>query len=436
MTYAQISRPEDDLPSYWPVVSAALLVALALTCSFGGWAMLARLDAALVSHGVMQASSERKTVEHLDGGILAALLVQSGDHVQAGQVVARLDSTQVDETLAQLRAERDATRFTLWRLAAEDSGVPLDPTRAPIAETGNQDQRLAETTRLFQARQRAHAAQIASLNRQISQLEGQIAASTGQLNAAEAQLTTWQDERALVSGLVDRGAAASRTLLEFDKAIAALTGDRDENIGLIEASHQDIARARADMEALGQQRLADIAMSQADARTRLDELDSQIRAVDDKRQRLSLRAPQTGQVVDITIPTLGAVLGSGQPLMEILPSNDRLVALVKLAPDAIDTLTVGMEAKVRLTAYKRSDSPTVTGTLSYVSADLLQDPQTGTSYFEARVTLDPDSIADMNGKILTAGMPVEVTLSMGARRAGDYLLEPILRHLRRTFREE
>ncbi len=424
------------LPSYWPVVTAALAVAVALTCAVTAWAMLARLDAALVAHGVMQANSERKTVEHLEGGILADLLVHDGDAVEAGQIVARLDPTQVDESLAQLRAERDATGFTLWRLSAEETGRPLDPATAPNTQTGDRAARLAETLRLYDARQRAHSAQITSLNRQIAQLRGSITASEGQLRAAEAQLVTWRGERDLVEGLVDRGAAPRRKLLEFDKAIAALTGDRDENAGMIEAARQDIARAHADIETLTQQRLAEIAAATTEARTRLDELDSQIRAVEDIRDRLALRAPQAGHVVDITTMTLGAVLGSGQPLMEILPRDDRLVALVKLPPDTIDTLRTGMDAKIRLTAYKRSDAPKVTGHVAYVSADLLEDPQTGSSYFEARVTLDPDSIAELDGPILTAGMPVEVTLDMGARRAGDYLLEPILRHLRRTFREE
>ncbi|MBL3570285.1 hypothetical protein BV509_18485 [Rhodovulum sulfidophilum] len=427
---------EPPLPSYWPVVWAALAVALALTLTLTGWAMTARLDAALVSHGVLHADSERKTVEHLEGGILAGLLVQSGDMVEAGQVVARLDPTQTDEKLAQLRSDRDATRFALWRLGAEEEDRPLDPATAPPCDTCIRADKIAETTRLFEARQRAHGAQIDSLNRQIAQLEGQIAANEGQRKAAERQVQLWEDERRMVADLVDRGASPKRDLLDLDRAIASLAGDRDESAGLVEAARQDIARARSDLVALTQQRLAEIATSETEARTRLAALDSQIRAMEDVRARLDLRAPQAGKVVEINTVTPGAVLGSGQPLMEILPRDDQLVALVKLPPDAIDTLHRGVPAKVRLTAFKRSDAPTVTGAVSYVSADLLEDPQTGASYFEARVTLDPDSVTELDGVALTAGMPVEVTLTIGERRAGDYLLEPILRHFRRAFNEE
>lgn len=430
-------EPRDEaLPSYWPVVSAALLTALALTAVIGGWAMLARLDSALVTHGVLHADSERKTVEHLEGGILAELLVHSGDMVEAGQVVARLDATQTDEKLAQLRADRDATRFTLWRLAAEQDGDQLDPATAPATDAGDRATLIAEALSLRSARDKALAAQVASLNRQIAELGGQIAASQGQMRAAERQLALWEEERGMVADLVGRGTSPRRDLWEFDRATAAMAGERDENAGLIRAAEEDIARARSDIEALSQQRLAEVAAGLAEARARLAVLDSQIRAVADVKARLLLRAPQAGKVVEISTVTPGAVLGSGQPLMEILPRDDTLVALVRLPPDSIDVLHVDMPAKVRLTAYKRVDAPLIPGRVSYVSADLLQDPDTNTPYFEVRVALDADRLAQLDDLVVTAGMPVEVTLTIGERRAGDYLLEPILRHFRRAFREE
>lgn len=424
------------LPSYWPVVRSALLTACALTLTLFAWGMLARLDAALVSHGVLHAESERKTVEHLEGGILAELLVRSGDMVEAGQVVALLDTRQVDERLDQLTSESDARRFAIWRLEAEQAGRPVDPTSAPDALTGSRASYIAGEIALKQARERAHAAQTSSLIRQIAKLQGQISASEGQRNAADAQLALWHEERELVASLVDRGTVPRRQLLDFDRAIAAMEGERDEHAGLVRAAQEDILRAEADMEALSQQRQAEIAASLTEARAVLLVLASQIRAQEDIRDRHLLRASQAGRVVEILTVTPGAVVGSGQPLMEILPRDDRLVALFRLAPDSIDSVQEGLEAQVRLTAYKRSDAPLIDGEVVYVSADLLEDPQTGTSYFEGRVALDPASIESQEGISVTAGMPVEVTLTIGARRAGDYLLEPILRHLRRAFREE
>lgn len=153
-------------------------------------------------------------------------------------------------------------------------------------------------------------------------------------------------------------------------------------------------------------------------------------------ERHNLRAPQAGRVVEIFTITPGAVLASGAPLMEIVPDEDRLVIETRLAPEAIDTVHAGRPATVRLTAYKRAQAPVVDGEVSYVSADLLTDPLDGSNYFEARVTIGPEDLDGLGDAALVAGMPVEISIRTGERRAGEYLLEPLLRHMRRAFREE
>ncbi len=440
MTLVPDIDPEAEaLTPYRPVLMAALLTALGLVLAITGWGMFARLDSAIVSNGLLHAESDRKTVQHLEGGILAELLVRPGDFVTAGQTVARLDDTQITERLVQMRAEYEDRLFTRWRLAAEQAGLRPDPGDAPDLGADRQDARRAEIASalaLYDARMRSHGAQIAALDRQIAQRRGQIAANRGLADAAALQLTSWSEERASIAQLVSSGAAPARRLWELDRAMAVSAGERDENLGLIEAAEQDIARAGAEKEALGQTRLAEIATELAETRRALLSLDSQIRAARDVRARHLMRAPHSGRVVDISLITPGAVLGAGDVLMEILPADDQLVALVRLDPNAIDSVHTGGPARVRLTAYKRADAPLVNGTVSFVSPDLLQDPATQTPYFEARVTLDAGDLARHSDMPISAGMPVEVTLVIGTRRAGDYLLEPILRHLRRAFREE
>lgn len=122
--------------------------------------------------------------------------------------------------------------------------------------------------------------------------------------------------------------------------------------------------------------------------------------------------------------------------MGIVPDGDPLVIAIRLPPEAVDTVTVGRPAQVRLTAYRRASSPVVDAAVSYVSADLLEDPRDGTPYFEGRVTIDPGALEAMPDVTLSAGMPVEVAVRTGERRAGDYLLEPVLRHFRRAMRDE
>lgn len=420
-----------------PTFLAALLVIASLVATALGWGLYARLDAAITTHGVLFAESERKTVEHLEGGILHRLMVAPGERVAEGQIVATLNATQIHEQLRQLEAERLSLAFDIWRLVHEEAGAAaLDPALAPAAEPALGAEFVAAQTRQFDARQRAHDGQIAALRRRIDQLAAGIAASEGQARAAERQLTLWEEERALAARLVSSGATPRQRLLEFDRTIAGLEGTRDEHRNLVLASREEIARAEAEIETLSQQRLAEIAGQLSEARRGVESLDSRVRAARDVLERHNLRAPQAGVVVNIRTVTPGAVVASGAPLMEIVPDGDRLVALAELPPEAIDTVHVGRTALVRLIAYRRATAPVVDGEVIYVSADLLEDERDGTSYFEARVALDPASLAEHPEVALTAGMPVEVAIQIGERRAGDYILEPVLRHFRRAFREE
>jgi len=130
------------------------------------------------------------------------------------------------------------------------------------------------------------------------------------------------------------------------------------------------------------------------------------------------------------------VVPTGAPLMDIVPDADRLIASIRIPLDAIDTVHVGRKARVKLTAYHRAKGPVVEGEVIYVSADLIEDERDGSAFFEARVALDPATLARLPGVTLTAGMPVEVAIRTGERRAGDYFLEPLTRSFGRALREE
>lgn len=432
-------QPYDpDAPqSYRPVVLVALATIFCVFGAAGGWGMYARLDSAVVTSGVLTAESQRKTVEHLEGGILERLTVRAGDRVEPGQVVAVLDATQVREQLVQMQADRLALSFDIWRLEAEEAGAAtLDPAAAPEAPAADRAAQIAAQQRLFAARRKAHDGQRDALGRQIDQLQAQIDASAGQARAAERQLEIWAEERGMKAELVATGATARQKLLEVDRTIAMLEGDRDENRGLMAAAGEEIARAEFEIETLEQQRLVEIAERLAEARRLLDGVASQARAAADVLERSNLRAPQGGVVVHVYTVTPGAVIRSGAPVMDIVPDQDQLIAEVRLPPEAIDTVHVGRKARVRLTAYKRAKAPVIDGEVVFVSADLREEERDGSTYFDARVRLDPAGLLALPDVSLTAGMPVEVAIQTGERRAGDYFLEPLLRHFSRALREE
>ena len=423
---------DETLPAYRPVFLTALAMILFLACTLGGWGIYARLDGAVVTQGVVLAESKRKTVENLEGGILSSLLVAPGERVVAGQPVAQLDTTQERERLAQMESERLALVFDIWRLEAEAQGHPLDAAGAPEADAA----RIAAQISLHDARLALHEGQIASMMRQAEHLVAQAEANHAQARAAERQIESWTQDLANTEALVARGAATRQKAREIDRNLAILEGERDEYVALAEANARDGARVAADIATLRQQRVAEANELLAQSRRNLPTLEAQMRATEDILRRRTLRAPQDGLVVDIPIVTPGAVIGSGAVVMEIVPDADALVVQTRLPPESIDTVHVGRKARVKLTAYRRAVAPTVEGEVTYVSADLLEEPRDGSRYFEARVALDAAALEGNPDIALTAGMPVEVAIQTGERRAGDYMLEPILRHLRKAMRDE
>ncbi|HEY0212715.1 MAG TPA: HlyD family type I secretion periplasmic adaptor subunit [Paenirhodobacter sp.] len=422
---------DPPLPGFRPVLIAAALLIVSLIVVIGGWAGFARLDAAVISHGVVLAESRRKTVENLEGGILSRLLVAPGDRVSAGQPVAQLATVQDTETLTQLEQEHRALRFDLWRLAAEiDGSSTLDPATAPdTAGTARQNQieQFGAGLRLLQGR-------VAALNEQVGLLSAQAATNDARADAVTRQIDSLRQDRATTAQLVRLGTAPESRLREIDRNLALLDGELAEFHGLATVARFDRDRIRAEIRSLDHQRVADATTKQAEAARKLPKLEAEIRATRDILDRRTLRAPESGVVIDIPVVSPGAVIRSGAVVMEILPETDALQISARLPPDAVDTVRPGKPARVTLTAFRQRLAPVIAGTVSYVSADQLTDPD-GKSYFEARITLNPDDIAAQD-LTLGAGMPVEVSIRTGERRAADYLLGPFLRHMGRAMREE
>jgi HlyD family type I secretion membrane fusion protein len=206
--------------------------------------------------------------------------------------------------------------------------------------------------------------------------------------------------------------------------------------GSIAEAQQSIAGAM-EIVNLGDARQAEVADELEDLRAQEADLADRIRAACDVRDRRQVVSPQEGVVTDLRLVTPGGVIGSGQPLMDIVPVDDELIIEVHIRPDDIDVVHPGLPAEVRLTAFKRMTAPTIEGRVTYVSADMLTDPRNGETYFLSRVTPSKQSLLKWRKQImLTPGMPAEVMIATSERRAFEYFLAPLKERMARAFREE
>jgi HlyD family secretion protein len=289
---------------------------------------------------------------------------------------------------------------------------------------------------LFEARWRAHDSAIELINRRIEQLRKTIASLDAQLLANDKRLALFEDEMQGVASLFRQGYERRPRLLDLERQVAELVGRQGELMNTIAANNQAIVGAEVEIENTRHVRMAEIAGDLEQTLAAKADLAERIRAARDVVDRRTVISPQDGVVVDLRVVTPGGVIGPGEAIMDIVPVNDELIVESRVDPGDIDVVRPGLPAKVRLSAYKTSTSPLIEGVVQYVSADMLSDQRTGNPYFLARVALAPESLAEHKDMQPVPGMPADVMIVTGRRRAIDYFLAPITDRMRNSFREE
>lgn len=437
--YDASAPPVSPEPSLRLSVLSGFAVVAMFVGAFAGWSMFADLDSAVVASGSIVVDSHRKTVQHLEGGILRKLHVREGDVVKAGQLLAELDSTQAAATLGQATSQHYSVKAQLARLRAEQAGKRViafpDHMMARFRDKVVSEAITAQK-QLFAARWRAHDGAIAILKQRIAQLANEIAAEKALLKSSEDQARFTETELANVQRLYKKGYERLPRVLQLQRSVADLRGRANNARSNVARLNQAIASAKLEITAVRDARQAEIAQNLQEVIPLDANLSDRTIAAQDVKDRQDIVAPQGGTIVDLKVFTVGGVIAPGQALMDIVPSDDSLVVEAKVKPADIDSVQNGLAARVRLTAYKSSNVSSVTGRVIHVSADQLSDPRTGDPYFASRVKVDADSLAALEGVKLQPGMPAEVMIVTGERRAIDYFIAPLSERMDRAFREQ
>jgi epimerase transport system membrane fusion protein len=398
---------------------------LVLGCgALGVWAALAPLSGAVVAEGVVRDDGERKTVMHQEGGIVKAILVKDGDHVKAGEALLTLDSVRPDAEVAalqsqladdeakaaRLEAERDMRRSLTFpaQLTARSS----DPVIAAL---------LRREQTLFESERQTLDDQLRLLQEQAAQTRQEIATETALVRTSGESLGISKQELQVNEQLRSEGYVTETKMMELRRAAADYQSRQQSDTAELIRARQKQTDLDLKIAALRNDYVKSADTQLKDTTAKIQQVTDQLRPAQDIETRTRIVAPVDGEVVGLMVHTIGAAIGPREPLLDLVPSGAPLI----------------VEA---LTAYNPRTSPVLEGTVTYLSADSLNEKETRQPFYLAHIEIPADVIARANRTArepiqLGPGLRAEVFIKTRSRTAFDYLFEPLWDGVQKSMRD-
>lgn len=413
------------------------IVVLVMFGFFGSWAMLAPLDSAALAPGVVTVQTYRKTVQHLEGGIVKELLTRDGDMVSVGQPLIILDDTQLRAEYEIVRSQLITAQATEARLAAERDGleridfsrmVETDSTRALEAREGE--------VQVFNARRRSHLGERDVLRQRVEQLNQQIK-GLNNLTATKQKLArSYGAEVAELRGLLKEGYIDKQRLLEQERRLDTVRAEASEHQSEIIRIQLQINETELQILQLDKQFNTEVVAKLSEVQAHAFDLEQRQLALQERIDRVVIRAPENGMVIGMKVHTVGGVIGQGTPLLDIVPSTSDLVIEAQVSPMDIDRVDIGKAADIRFSAFNSATTPVIKGEVTQISGDRLINEQTGMPYYLARVILTEEGVQLLGDRTLIPGMPAEVLINTGERTLFQYLMQPVDNAFARSLIED
>lgn len=420
-----------------PPRTIGLCIVLIVFGGFGLWALLAPLDSAALAPGVVMVKEHRKTVQHLEGGIVSEILVRDGQLVEQGQSLLVLDATQAKAELGILKGQYFSTRAMENRLAAERDSLATIEFSADL-DAG--DIRALEAIKneelIFLARRDDRLGETEVLEQRIVQLESRIQGLLALISSKDEIVSSYNEEVTDLTELLSEGFVNKQRLRELQRSRSRSVGEVADHRASVAQAEVQIGETRLQILQLNKRFTTEVVDQLAETQARVYDLRERISAIQDRLRRTVITAPDAGIVLGMNTHTVGGVIRSGEPLLDIVPEAAELVVDARVAPMDIDRVTVGMEATIRFSAFKNATTPIIQGSVKNISADRLVDEQTGMPYYLARVEVSEEGKEMLGSLILVPGMPAEVLIKTGERTLFEYLVQPATNAFARSLIED
>jgi len=384
--------------------------------------------------------TKRKSVQHLSGGIVKEVLVQEGQQVKEGDPLLRLDGAVAKSNYESVRQRYLGYRTMQSRLFAEQAGRDVIEWHADVkAAMGDPliKQQVSTQQQLIQARRAALAADLQGLEENSQGLKEQFNSYQNILVQRRSQLALLSEELNNTRGMVKEGYAPRNRQFELERMVAESNAAIEDLMGNSLRITRQIAELRQRSVARKQEYRKEIESQLADITREVQSDAEKFVAVTADLDRMEIKSPATGQVVGLSVQTVGAVLQPGQKLLDVVPDTQTLLLEAHIPPHLIDKVQNGLPADIRFNSFAHSPQLVVEGKVLSVSGDLLSDPQQPQyAYYLARVQVTASGMKTLGQRQMQPGMPAEVVIKTGERSLLTYLLHPLTKRFAASLKEE
>ncbi|WP_422383223.1 HlyD family type I secretion periplasmic adaptor subunit [Roseibium album] len=411
---------EDGPP---PFAYRRILQVLSLgAAAFLGWSIVGQVREVAKASGEIVPAGKIQTVGHLEGGIVAEVLVEEGQLVEKGTPLVRLQESATSNDLEKVRTRlqflaREEQRLTNYS-REEKNGDPRF--------SGDFDFSEAQQAAL-EAQKKAIEQEQQALKARINEKEAELASVLERISFQRTQVEIEQEKFAIQESLFDQGYTSKRRFLDAKSAHQIAQSELSELIGRKGRAEAQLAEAKASLERFIAVEAEELAEERSRVVQERSELAFEAEKQRDRFDRLYVRAPASGHVKTLNLKGPGSVVAPGDVVAEIVPSDSNLVAEVRVSPRDIGHVEVGDEAEIAVTTFDPNIQGTLKGEVSVVSASSFRD-EYGNYYFKAKIPLSSNMIGKgSQEETISPGMVVDAKIVTGSKSVMQYLLKPVTR---------
>lgn len=395
------------------------------------WAAVTTLNETSVALGEVRPFSSVQPVQHLEGGIVATILVAEGDKVKKGQQILTMSPTAATSNYQRINARHTALSLQINRLksfaAGEDADFSVYEKSHPLLVQDQKD--------VLAQQNKSRVAQQKVILSQLDEKQNELVLLDRQAKTEEKNLTIIAEEMAMRQELTNKGLGSKLKLLEVQRSHNKAQGDLNQTLARKASVRASIAQVRGNLVALNE-KLRNDALIQVDGlSSERAQVTAELTQLQDRVERLSVVAPADGIVKGLKYRTAGSVVPPGDIVAEIVPLSDKLIAEVKISPRDIGHVSVGTDVLIKLDTYNFARYGSLSGNLNHVSASSFMDEK-GETYFKGLIELPQNFIGtDPASNRITSGMTVVADIQTGKKTLLQYLVKPINNALDTSFRE-